>query len=83
MHSTLFVLLLRELQQIVIEITGHRMIEYGAAAVIIIALLVLIRRRKKLCVRCAARINRSADACPRCGVPRPFSFDNLKSPKRS
>jgi len=55
------------------------MIEYLPAAAIVIALLLLIRRRKKLCLRCAARINRSADACPRCGVPHPFLFDNLKS----
>ena len=78
MHLTLFVLL-GEVQQIVIRITGRGIIEYVPAAAIIIALLLLIRRRKKLCLRCAARINRSADACPRCGVPHPFSFDNLKS----
>lgn len=39
MYLTPFVLL-RELQQIVIWITGHRMIEYVAAAAIIIALLI-------------------------------------------
>ena len=80
MYLTPFVLL-RELQQIVIWITGHRMIEYVAVAAITIALLLLIRRRKKLCIRCAARINKSADACPRCGVPHPFTFDNFQSPK--
>ncbi len=74
--------LLPELQQIGIRIIGDRMIEYVPAAAILIALLLLIRRRKQPCAHCEARIDRSADACPRCGVPHPFTIHNLKSPKR-
>jgi predicted amidophosphoribosyltransferase len=81
MHLAL-VVILHELQRIGIGVAGHRMIEHIGAAAIIILLLLLIRRRKGVCNRCAARINRSADACPCCGVPHPFNFDNLKSPKR-
>jgi predicted amidophosphoribosyltransferase len=54
-------------------------IEYVAAATIIIALLLLIRRRKKVCVRCAAQINSSDDACPRCGVPHPYKIFKVES----
>ena len=81
MHLALLVML-REFQQIGVRIAGPYMIEYVAAAAIMIALLLLIRRRKKLCVRCAARINRSADACPHCGVPRPFTFPKVEPPKQ-
>ena len=81
MHLAL-VVMLREFQQIGLRIAGPYMIEYVAAAAIIIALLLLIRPRKKLCLRCAARINRSADACPHCGVPRPFTFPKVEPRKQ-
>jgi hypothetical protein len=81
MHLAL-VVMLREFQQIGVRITGPHMIEYVAAAAIMIALLLLIRRRKRLCLRCAARIKRSADACPRCGVPHPFKIPKVISRKQ-
>jgi predicted amidophosphoribosyltransferase len=73
---------MRDFQQIDVRIAGPYMLEYVAAAAIMIALLLLIRRRKRLCVRCAARINRSADACPDCGVPRPFTFAKVEARKQ-
>jgi predicted amidophosphoribosyltransferase len=81
MHLALFVII-REFQQFGVRIAGPYMLEYFAAAAIMIALLLLIRRRKRLCVRCAARINRSADACPHCGVPHPFTFPKIEPRKQ-
>jgi predicted amidophosphoribosyltransferase len=81
MHEAL-VMMLRELQRLGVRITGQSMIEYLAAAAIIIALLLLIRRRKRVCVQCAARIDRSADACPCCGVPHPFTFPKVEPRKQ-
>jgi MYXO-CTERM domain-containing protein len=81
MHLALLVMM-REFQKIGVRIIGPIMIEYLAAAAIILALLLLIRRRKRLCLRCAARINRSADACPHCGVPRPFTLPKVEPRKQ-
>ena len=81
MHLALLVIM-REFQQISVRIAGRYMLEYVAVAAIMIALLLLIRRRKKLCVRCAARIDRSADACPHCGVPHPFTFPKVEARKQ-
>jgi predicted amidophosphoribosyltransferase len=81
MHLAL-VVMLHGFQQIGIRLTGPHMNEYVAAAAIIIALLLLRRLRKRVCVRCAARIDRSADACPCCGVPHPFTLPKVEPRKQ-
>ena len=76
------VVMLHWFPQIGIQITGPHINEYVAVAAVMIALLLLRRLRKRVCVRCAARINRSADACPRCGVPHPFTLSKVESRKQ-